>query len=103
MNLLPLHVALCCDRNVVDGLVITIASAAVRLRPGYFLSIHVIDCGLGADMHALIKSFLAQKLPTVRIEFIVLGPDRLKVYPRPAAISHIPPATYARLLLHELL
>lgn len=103
MSKLPVHLAFCCDRNVVDGLVTTIAAAAVRLGSGYFLAIHVIDCGLGAEMRAQIQSFLAQKLPTVQIEFVTLDAERLKIYPRPAAISHIPPATYARLLLHELL
>ncbi len=73
MNKSRLHLAFGCDQNVVDGLVTAIASAALRLRPDYFLAIHVIDCGFSAEMRARITSrSLAQKLPTVRIEFIPL-------------------------------
>lgn len=103
MNNQSLHLALCCDRNVADGLVTTIASVAAHLRPDFSLEIHVIDCGLGADIRARVTAVIRHKLPMARIEFIELHADRLKDFPQPASLSHVTLATYGRLFLHELL
>ena len=75
----------------------------MSLRPDYFLEIHVIDCGLGADIRERVASAIMPKLPRTRIEFIELDADRLKGFPRPSSVSHVTEITYARLFLHELL
>lgn len=97
-----LHLALCCDRNVVDGLVTTIASAATHLRPDFVLQIHVIDCGLGEGLRARVVEAI-ERLPRSRVEFVDLHVDTLSGFPKPASLSHVTPVTYARLLLHKLL
>lgn len=99
----PLHLALCCDRNVADGLVTTIASVATHLRQDFTLQIHIIDCGLGQDLRDRVTGVIEHRLPRSRVEFVDLHVDSLSGFPRPASLSHVTSVTYARLLLHKLL
>lgn len=97
------HLAFCCDRNVADGLAAVIASASHHLKKSSALHVHVIDCGLGKDVQDALTHALAKHRPNVRLEFIPLSQERLKPFPRPAALSHVTPAAFGRLFLHELL
>ena len=103
MNSQSLHLALCCDRNVADGLATTIASVATHLSRDFTLSVHVIDCGLGDELRAKLVRMIEQHLPNSRLGFLELHMDSLSGFPTPASLSHVTPVTYARLLLHDLL
>ena len=98
-----IHLALCCDRNVADGLVAVIGSSRHSLRSDCKLSVHVIDFGLGDDIRDRVSHMISTRLRDTAIEFIAVSTDRLKHFPKPASLSHVTLVTYARLLLHELL
>jgi lipopolysaccharide biosynthesis glycosyltransferase len=103
MNASMVHLVFGCDRNVVDGLATVIASAAHHLRASSELHVHVVDCGIGEDVRQQLTAAVAERLKNTRIEFIDLPAERLQHFPRPAALSHVTPAAYSRLFLHELL
>jgi lipopolysaccharide biosynthesis glycosyltransferase len=96
------HIALCCDHNVADGVAATLVSAYRHLDARCSLHVHIVDFGLGAQIQERLR-LVARRLPRLQIEFIAVATNRLSQFPFPPRLQHVTLVTYARLLLHNLL
>ncbi len=84
-------------------LITTIASAAMHLRQRGFPLPSRDRLRIGSAYSRAAELSRCAPLPTARLEFIELHPDRLKAFPLPSSLQHVTLATNSRLLLQELL
>lgn len=97
----PPHVVMSSDAAYVDGLAGTLSAVARRVK-GRELTVTVLDSGLGEELWGRLTEVFARRHPWLVLQRVKLEPESLARFSSPAA-KRLGLATYARLLLPELL
>ena len=88
------------DDNFTEGLAVAIHSALKHLPPGVSPEIYLLDNGLSEESHARLRRTVAAARRDVDLRRVQIPGHRLGPM---QADSHLRPATYARVLIPEVL
>jgi lipopolysaccharide biosynthesis glycosyltransferase len=94
-----INIAMASDSRFAPGMLVTAGSLALHARLGSRLRLTILDCGLTEKDRADLRSLIFRIRPDTTIEFI--HPDLSRFASLPTWRGNY--ATYARLLLHEIL